>query len=198
MEDQNVKSLKSAARCASLASAAALTALALASCSAGQISQTANQVAPVDGMTAGDRVEGVSVYDVTVFVDEETNEASLKFVATNQDTTGTAHTIESITVDGVKVDLADNVAIEEGCTLLGDTARHLDLIKQADETSACINYTATEVDNQGWAYASDVPVTFTFDKHEPIELVTTVSAPTPEAGTFERDYGHSEHAGHAH
>ena len=85
-------SLKSVTRKGATISATAIAALALASCSAGQITQTSSQVAAVDGSDAESADGNIAVRDVAIQVEPDTNEASLKFTALNQ-----AYTDEQIT-----------------------------------------------------------------------------------------------------
>lgn len=182
-----MKSLKSAVRRGGTISAAALSALALAACSAGQITQTSSQVPAVDGMRAGDQQTGVSVHDVTVLLDDTTGEAALKFTATNQDPSKTEYTLESVEVDGQPVQMDPTGPIAEGCSVVADSAAHLADMPQADDL--CIEYVETSLDNQEWAFGGNLPVSFTFDNlDEPIELDVTVTAPNLEAGETPRDY----------
>lgn len=94
-----MKSLNSVARRGAIMTVAAASALALASCSAGQITQTSSQVAAVDGNQAAAESGAVVVRDVTVHLTEE-GEAGVKFTAINQDTENVSHNLESVTVDG--------------------------------------------------------------------------------------------------
>lgn len=99
-----MKSLNLAARRGALVTVAAASALALASCSAGQITQTSSQVAAVDGNQAGSANDPVLVRDVTVHLTTD-GEAGVKFTAINQDTSHTSHTLESVTVDAKRLSL---------------------------------------------------------------------------------------------
>ena len=73
--------LKSVVRRGALATVAAASAVALAACGAGQISQTANQVAAVDGaQNVQEAVPGgVAIRDAHIIVDPESGDAALKF-----------------------------------------------------------------------------------------------------------------------
>lgn len=73
--------LKTAARRGAIISVTALSALALASCSAGHITQTSQKVAAVDGSSAATEDGAVAVRDVTIQVEPDSGETSLKFVA---------------------------------------------------------------------------------------------------------------------
>lgn len=176
-------SLKSAARRGGIASLAALSALALASCSAGQITQTSSKVAAVDGASADSEDGTVAVRDVTVVLDEE-NEASLKFTAINQDQSMAEHTLESVEVDGQEVTIEDNEPLQANCSMVAASeATIADLPKFED---GCITYTATSLDNEDFAIAGNLPVVFTFE-HTTIEVDSTVSMVHPEAGEVHRE-----------
>ncbi|MDO5671148.1 MAG: hypothetical protein Q4G50_14250 [Corynebacterium sp.] len=185
MEDTQVKSLKSAARRGGIISAAALSALALASCSAGQVTQTASQVAPVNGAEANSEDGTIAVRDVTIIVDDA-GEAALKFTAINQDTSMTEHTLESISVDGNDVAF-DSTTLGRDCVLYGDSAQALENTPQSENTG-CIEYTETTLANEDYAIGGNVPVTFTFDTGE-LEVFAAVAAPQLPAGSFSREPG---------
>ncbi|WP_034990937.1 hypothetical protein [Corynebacterium halotolerans] len=187
MEDAPVKSLKSAARRGGIVSAAALSALALASCSAGQVTQTSSQVAAVDGARADSEDGAIAVRDVTVIVGEE-GDAALKFTAINQDDAVQTHTLESIEVDGTEVQLDNNVPLEHECSLVGASQPVIEDMPQAEEVD-CISYTATSLPNDDFAVGGNLPVVFTFDSGT-IELDATVDFPTPlDAGELTRGPG---------
>lgn len=180
-----MKSLKSAARRGGIISAAALSALALASCSAGQVTQTASQVAAVNGAEGNSEDGTVAVRDVTIVVDTE-GEAALKFTAVNQDMTMTEHTLESVEVNGAPVDI-DSTTLARDCVLVADSAAGLAATPQSDGIG-CIEYTEASLTNDNFAYGGNVPVTFTFDSGE-INVNATVAPPQLPAGSFERQPG---------
>lgn len=178
-----MKSLKSAARRGGIISAAALSALALASCSAGQVTQTASQVAAVNGAEGNTEDGTVAVRDVTVVVDDQ-GEAALKFTAINQDTTMTEHTLESVEVDGTPVEV-DSATLRRDCVLVADSAAGLEVTPRSENTG-CIEYAETSLPNEDFAYGGNLPVTFTFDSGE-ITVNAAVSAQQLPAGTFHRE-----------
>lgn len=106
---------KSVLRRSALITVSAASAVALAACGAGQISQTANQHAAVDGaMNGGEDAAGkgaentnsalgfVNIRDAHILVDPETGTAGLKFSASNQQrATESVYTLKSITVEGI-------------------------------------------------------------------------------------------------
>lgn len=160
------------------------SALALAGCSAGQITQTSSQVAAVDGASAFTENKEISVQDVTVLL-EETGEAALKFVVTNQDRGEADHELRSVEVDGTKVQLGSTKSIGYNCSLVSNSKEALEDTPTAKD--ACIQYVANSVENKDFAYGGNVPVKFNFDNGS-VEVEATVAAPTLPSGQHEMDY----------
>jgi len=175
-----VKSLKRVAA----AAVAGCATLALVGCSAGQITQTSNQVAAVDGASASTEDGSVAVQDVTVVLAED-GQAALKFTATNQDTAMKDHTLKSVDVDGQNVTISGNSSIAYNCALVADSKDGLERMPQ-DKNDNCIEYTATTLANDDFAYGGNVPVTFNFDTGS-LDVVATVSAPTLASGQVDRE-----------
>lgn len=190
-----MKPLKSAARRGGVISAAALSALLLASCSAGQVTQTSDQVAAVDGAAAHSEDEAVALRDVTVIV-ADSGEAALKFTAINQDTGTTAHRLQSVSVNGKPVRVDQTPDINPGCSLVADSAAGIaDLNKDVD--AGCIDYTATSLENDNFAPGGNAEVQFTFDNGT-IPVTATISAPNLDSGTVTRDFDRYGENGKAH
>ncbi len=178
MEDTLVKSLKP------VAALVAASALALAGCSAGQITQTSSQVAAVDGATAFTENDEVSVQDVQIVLSEE-GTAALKFAATNQDTSMAEHTLQSVSVNGQEVNFSPAPkAMGYNCVIVGDSAEGLERMPQYD--NECFQYIETTLPNQDFAYAGNVDVQFSFDAGT-LNVPATVSAPLLPAGEGDRD-----------
>lgn len=176
-------SLKSAARRGGIASLAALSALALASCSSGQITQTSSKVSAVDGASADSEDGAVAVRDVYVVMDEQ-GDAALKFTAVNQDASMTDHTLESVEVDGQELQSdALPATLQTNCSLVVDSQSGLDTIPQFDE--GCITYGTSSLENEDYAFGGNLPVTFTFDNGT-VEVIATVSEYHQEAGELHR------------
>ncbi|WP_087117509.1 hypothetical protein [Corynebacterium urinipleomorphum] len=182
MEDIDVKSLKSVARRGGAVSVAAASALLLAGCSAGQITQTSSQVAAVNGASAQTEDGSIAVRDVTVLLDES-GQAALKFTATNQDYDLNDHQLQSAEVDGKSVQLGSVKPMAYNTNIVGDSAEGLRNMPQHDGEK--IQYVETSLANDSFAYGGNLPVTFTFDSGT-IETVATVSAPTVESGQTHR------------
>lgn len=175
--------MKSLKRVAAAAVAGCAT-LALVGCSAGQITQTSNQVAAVDGASASTEDGSVAVQDVTVVLAED-GQAALKFTATNQDTAMKDHTLKSVDVDGQNVTISGNSSIAYNCALVADSKDGLERMPQ-DKNDNCIEYTTTTLANDDFAYGGNVPVTFNFDTGS-LDVVATVSAPTLASGQVDRE-----------
>lgn len=174
-----MKSLKPAAA----VSAIAASALLIAGCSAGQITQTSNQVAAVDGASVTSENQEIAVQDVTVVL-EDNGVAALKFTAINQNDSREPHTLLSATVDGNDVEFDAPVEIPAQCVLVADSEAAIGSIPRSD--SDCIQYVTTSVFNDNFAYGGNVEVSFRFD-NATVDVTATVSAPTLPSGASSRD-----------
>ncbi|MES3669175.1 hypothetical protein [Corynebacterium diphtheriae] len=193
MEDVHVKSLKSAARRGAMISVAAASALALASCSAGQITQTSDQVAAVDGSEIDNANGTIALRDVTISLTEQ-GQAGVKFTAINQDNSNKEHVLKSITVDGTKATIDGDTKLASDCSIVGGIKAE---ISQLTEPKAgCITHVITSVENKGLAVGGSKNVVFSFDSGD-IALDATIAAPVLESGQHDRQVG-GEHANHSH
>lgn len=185
-----MKALKTAARRGAMISVAAASALILASCSAGQISQTANQVAAVDGASADSEDGTIAVRDVTIQVTDQ-GETGVKFTAMNLDDTDTVHMLKSVSVDGAEVTLTGETELKTNCTIVADIKSELEKLPQSD--SACISYVSSSVKNSGFALGGSKEVTFTFD-NATITTTAAISAPVLDSGMVDRETGAGSHS----
>lgn len=94
------------------------------------------------------------------------------------------HTLQSVTVDGTPVQLANNNTIKYNCVLVADSAEGLDRLPQDDNN--CIDYATTSLPNKDFAYGGNLPVKFNFDTGA-VEVTATVSAPTLASGQVDRE-----------
>lgn len=159
------------ARRGALLTVVGAAALALSACGAGQISQTSDQVAAVDGAGAETANKEIAVRDVTVIVNEDKT-AALKFTAVNQDSKLKNHTLTGVKVDGKEVTLSAKPTIKPKTSLVADDAKNIAHLKQGN--AAGIEYVETKLENNGLAAGGTKPVTFTFDSGE-IKVDATVS-----------------------
>ncbi|MHC9586738.1 hypothetical protein ACQX2P_07325 [Corynebacterium diphtheriae] len=193
MEDVHVKSLKSAARRGAMISVAAASALALASCSAGQITQTSDQVAAVDGSEIDNANGTIALRDVTISLTEQ-GQAGVKFTAINQDNSNKEHVLKSITVDGTKATIDGNTKLASDCSIVGGIK--VEMSRLTEPKSGCITHVITSVENKGLAVGGSKNVVFSFDSGD-IALDATIAAPVLESGQHDRQVG-GEHANHSH
>ncbi|MBG9263088.1 hypothetical protein NY035_07720 [Corynebacterium diphtheriae bv. mitis] len=193
MEDVHVKSLKSAARRGAMISVAAASALALTSCSAGQITQTSDQVAAVDGSEIDNANGTIALRDVTISLTEQ-GQAGVKFTAINQDNSNKEHVLKSITVDGTKATIDGDTKLASDCSIVGGIKAEMSRL--TEPKSGCITHVITSVENKGLAVGGSKNVVFSFDSGD-IALDATIAAPVLESGQHDRQVG-GEHANHSH
>ncbi|HIW90626.1 MAG TPA: hypothetical protein H9870_03050 [Candidatus Corynebacterium avicola] len=186
-----MKTRKSATRRA-LAVAAGCAALAMTACSAGQISQTANQVAAVNG-TNGD-LGDAAVRDVSLITQED-NSVALKFNASNTGIQGNDITLESVKVQDAEVDVDTPTTLSPDCTLVADSEDAIDEMTPEGAGSGCNEYVATVVDGENFYTGAARIVTFEFSGEDfsgenTIEINAPVTAWYEEAGkTFRHQDG---------
>ena len=182
--------LKTAARRGAIISVTALSALALASCSAGHITQTSQKVAAVDGSSAATEDGAVAVRDVTIQVEPDSGETSLKFVAVNQGYDVSDVTLESVSVDGQDVELGSTKPMARDQSIIADSAKNLEELKK-DKKNKNVQYVETSLENEDFGYAGYRPVTFTFNNGT-IEVDAAVAASPLKSGEYNRDVESTE------
>ena len=183
-----MQSLKSAARRGAIISVTAVSALALASCSAGQVTQTADKVAAVDGASASTDDNKVAVRDVTILVEPD-GSAALKFSAVNQGYDTDVVSLESVEVDGQRVEMDKAQPLHRDQSIIADSQKNLDATPQQDSEN--VQYIATTLKNDDFGYAGDRPVTFEFSNGS-IDVDATIAATQMQSGEFDRDVESSE------
>lgn len=186
-----MKSLQSTISRGAILTVAALSVFTMTACSAGQISQTADQVAAVDGSSAETEGGEIAVRDVTIIIDDQHSDAGLKFTVMNQDKTNSSHSLRSVSVDGKPVMLGSISELDRHCSIVGGLSSELDQITEPEDS--CVQHTATSFQNPGLAYGSTAPVEFVFDTST-VRIDAPVSAPTLPSGENNRDTAdHSAH-----
>ena len=96
------------------------TAVGMSACGAGQISQTAGQVAAVDG---GQGSAGELYVNDLVVVLPETGEARLGFVASFTGTgMGESISLDRLEIDGIEAQIGESQPLERGCSLIVSAA----------------------------------------------------------------------------
>ena len=146
--------------------------LGLTGCGAGQISQTADQVAAVDGASAETEDGAIQIRDVTVSV-TDTQQASLKFTAVNDEkNSGESIQLESVAIDGTPVTVSGNKIINSGCSLIVDSQKMITAMPQADRENMCATYAASSFTDPGAVPGQQREVVFSFSNGD-----VTVQAP---------------------
>ncbi|MEZ2122914.1 MULTISPECIES: hypothetical protein [unclassified Corynebacterium] len=170
--------------------------LTLSACSSGQISQTASQVAAVDGARADTTDGKLAVRGVTVEV-SGTPTAALRFTLVNQDTDMTVHTLKGASVNGEKVTLKGDTELSRDCSLVAGSREYLSRLPEAGD-GICISHLVTELDDQGFPPGGNADVVFTFDNGQRIDVSATVSAPHLAPSDVDRTtYGDDTHDSHS-
>ncbi|MEJ5920460.1 MULTISPECIES: hypothetical protein [unclassified Corynebacterium] len=205
---------KSVLRRGALVTVATASAVALTACGAGQISQTANQVAAVDGAQNPQESNpgGVAIRDAHILVNPEDGKAALKFSAINQERANDAtYTLKKVEIDGIgeanltkdgesetykKLAKGDK-EIPRNCSLIADSQDSIKMMSEGvEKNAACVVYMSNDLDAEKLvndtmsASGENRNVTFTFDGpkgEEKIELFVTVSAEIAEAGQMDRN-----------
>ena len=182
MEDEHVKPLK--------IFIAATSALLLASCSAGQITQTSDQVAAVDGASVNSSDNTIAVRDVTIHVTKD-GETGVKFTAINQDKKRDAtHKLEKITIDGQEVAIDGTTEFKAGCNLVGGIPS--EMAKLTEPEGACVTHVTTTADNPGFPLGGTKDVVFDFDSGQ-VTTRAAVAAPVLKSGKVNRQTGAEPH-----
>lgn len=177
-----MKTHKSTAVRYALTLVAAGSALALTACGAGQISQTADQVAAVNGTAAAEG--NVAVRDVSVVVTPD-NDVALKFTAANLEDKGSPISLERVTVNGKKVALEGDNTIAPGCNLVADYEDATEKLANAGQTT-CNTYLATKLTKTSDIHlGGNAEVKFAFNNGN-VDVNASVVAYTPESGEFHR------------
>lgn len=158
-------------------------ALGASACSAGQVSQTANQVAAVDGGrgSAGD----LSVNDLQVVVPENGGEARVGFVASFSGYgLGDAVSLDRVEIDGTPVQLGETRPLERGCSIVVDAR------EDAEATpveGVCVEQATATLPGAGdLNVGASVPATVVFSNGDRIETDAAVVGEILEAGEYER------------
>ena len=149
---------------------AATSALLLASCSAGQITQTSDQVAAVDGASVNSSDNTIAVRDVTIHVTKD-GETGVKFTAINQDKKRDA-------------------THKAGCNLVGGIPS--EMAKLTEPEGACVTHVTTTADNPGFPLGGTKDVVFDFDSGQ-VTARAAVAAPVLESGKVNRQTGAEAH-----
>lgn len=173
-EEPDVTSPNTGLRRTALAILAVGATFGATACSAGQVSQTANQVAAVDGGqgSAGD----VHLNDLQVVLPEDDGEARVGFAASFTGSGfGDTITLDNLEIDGNQVELGEFPPLERGCTVISSAAEDADT-GSAQEGICLDQITATLPSAEGLNIAQAAPATATFSNGDVIETEAGVVA----------------------
>lgn len=160
-------------------------ALGASACSAGQISQTANQVAAVDGGrgSAGD----LTVNDLQVLLPEDgAGEVRVGFVVSYtgygfEDPIG----IDSVEIDGTPVQLGATEPMERGCSIVFDATESA--AQMPNDADICLEHADATLPDQGdLKIGTSVPATLSFSDGTRIETDAAIMATPVEVGEYVR------------
>lgn len=183
-EEPDVTSPNTGLRRSALVVLAVGAALGVSACGGGQISQTANQVAAVDGGygTVGD----VHVNDFRVELPENGGEAKVGFaVAFTGSGFGEPISIERVEVDGQQVQIEGDEPLERGCTFVASLEDEAPEVPE-DESFCVTHGSATLPSADDLVVSNSVPATLTFSNGDELEIPVGVVAETPEPGEYTR------------
>lgn len=187
-----------------LVALASSAAAGLSACSAGQITQTASQVAAVDGGNA--TVGPIHVQDVRIVHDAETRKTQLGFVASYSglelDNTGTKLT--SLTVAGQDVDVSSlSQELGRDCSLVAEVEEGYEGALSAvagKDGGPCIEAGIADLGtSRVFDYGKSTPVEFEFEGVGKVEALASIHAPSvkvPEVSRAEKADHADHHDGH--
>ena len=177
-------SLNTGLRRTALVVLAAGTALGMTACSAGQISQTANQVAAVDGGRgeAGD----LTLNDLQVVISEDGGQARVGGVISYAGYgLGDEVSVDTIEIDGQPAQLGALKPLERGCSIEFDATEDAEAGPEIE--GLCLEHaTATVPNADDLNIGVSVPATVSFSNGDQIETEAAVVAELLEIGEFSR------------
>lgn len=158
-------------------------ALGASACSAGQVSQTANQVAAVDGGRG--EVGDLAVNDLQVVVPENGGQARVGFVASFSGYgLGEPVSLDGVQIDGTPVQLGETQPLERGCSIVVDARENAEPVPAE---GVCVEQTtATLPSADDLSIGTSVPATVSFSNGDRIETEAAVVGEILEAGEYTR------------
>lgn len=159
-------------------------ALGASACSAGQVSQTAYQVAAVDGGqgSAGD----LYVNDLVVVLPESgEGEAKVGFVASYTGSgLGQSVSLDRVEIDGVEAQVGESQPLDRGCSLVVSSAEGA--IPAPAQDGVCVEQTTATMPSGDLAVGTSVPASLTFSNGDRVEMLAGVIAEVPAGGEYTR------------
>lgn len=167
----------------------------LSACSAGQITQTSSQVAPVDGGFASS--EDLSVDNFRVVVGDEHisdpgGEGRVGFSVSYTGSTLAGDDgveLEAVQVDGQEADIVSTQPFQRNCTLTAHIEEESELPEVEDDPAGtCIRFAeVTLPDTSDLRVGVSVPGSLSFSNGDEIEILTGIVVEDPEPDSFERE-----------
>ena len=165
-------------------------AIGASACSAGQISQTANQVPAVDGGHGS--VGELHVNDLQVVIPEDGSDPRVGFAASFTGYGfGDPVALETVEINGVPVQFEPVEPLERGCTIIFDANETPEPAAVADEL--CLQQTTgTLPASDDLHLGTSVPATVSFSNGDRIETDAGIVGELLESDAYERP---AEYAG---
>jgi copper(I)-binding protein len=180
--DSKARSQRRSARVATLAASGLISVVALGGCSAGQVSQTANQHSAVDGNQAV--VKNIALRNVRIQAQQNTDflrpgtTVDLVLVVINE-SQDQADKLVGVSTDIGKVTVTGNATLPPGGTLFvgspkGQDPKALDAVEPTEAVKATVALAKPITNGPNYNF------TFDFEKAGSVSLAVPVSAPDIE------------------
>lgn len=167
----------------------------LSACSAGQITQTSSQVAPVDGGFASS--EDLNVDNFRVVVDEEHisdpgGEGRVGFSVSYSGSMLAGEEgveLQAVQVDGQEANIVSSEPFPRDCTLTAHVGPQAELPEVENEPGGlCMRFAeVTLPDTSDLRVGVSVPGSLTFSNGDEIDILTGIVVEPPEPDSFERE-----------
>ena len=171
-EEPDVTSPNTGLRRTALVVLAVGAALGASACGSGQISQTASQVAAVDGGNGS--LGDLNVNDLQVTLDEDGGDARVGFVASFSGSgLDEPISLESVEIDGEQAKLGQTKPMERGCTIVVDASENAKPTPAPE--GVCLETTTASLPaSDDLKIAVSVPATVSFSNGAQIETEAAV------------------------
>lgn len=177
------------------AATAAVAALGLSACGAGQLTQTSSQPPAVDGGNAWS--QNFSVHDLRVVLPEDgdggdSGDAEVGFGATYRGpllSGSEGVQITSLTIDGKTAEFSDNKTVTRNCGLIAaveDSAADMSTSMPESPADPCLQYVSVTIPASGFQLGQSYPATMEFSNGESLKVFAATIRPPVETGEFTR------------
>jgi hypothetical protein len=157
--------------------------LGVSACGAGQISQTAGQVAAVDG---GQGSVGELYVNDLVVVQPESGEARLGFAASFTGSgPGDEISLDRVEIDGIEAQIGETQPLQRGCSLIVSADPEATPSPATDDL--CVERTtATLPGADDLNVGTSVPATVSFSNGDQIDMAAAVISEVPASDEYTR------------